>query len=135
RQRAPHLGIAIHFLNSRNRRACDIAGLAALGQNVGDSAADFDGMTDADAGERIGIGTVIGLGPAVERMLMALGAFNAHAHERGRGQFRHLFESEKLIARKTPPKQIEAIALGVTCLKSLPRLLGNVGFTTNPGWY
>ena len=50
-------------------------------------------MTELDLGEDIGdTSSVIGLGPAVERVLVALGTFEPDAHQRDGRSLGHLLD-------------------------------------------
>ena len=67
-------------------------------------------LIDADGGENVRISAILGLRPAIERMLVALGALDAHAEERGGGAFAPDLDGDGGLPA---PVEIERVALGV----------------------
>src|SRR5438045_1843362 len=59
--------------------------------------------TAADLAKNVSVGAVVGLRPPVKRVLMALGAFEANAHERVRSLLAPLFQRRVAAAK---PKQV-----------------------------
>src|SRR5262249_25890602 len=81
----------VNLLKSWDRRSrLAWIALPALFDELRGGGADRRRAAGARLGEHIRIGAVIGLRPAIERMLVALSAFDADAQERGRRQLRHL---------------------------------------------
>src|SRR6202035_3877851 len=76
----------------------------AFGIFVGDALPGLGRRADDHLTEDIGISTVIGLGPAIEGMLVTLSAFQPNAHERGRGLLSPLLDRD---IGPAPPEQIE----------------------------
>ncbi len=59
-------------------------------------------------GEYVGEGPVIGLGPAVEWVLVALGAFDPHAQKRRGRALGHRLDSDILAVDEPPPVEIQS---------------------------
>src|SRR5262249_21705281 len=79
------------------------------------------GGAEGDRAEDVGVGAVIDLGPAVERVLVALGAFEADAEERGGRLLAPLVNGHALLAA---PEQVEGGPVGVHVVEARAGGLG-----------
>ena len=99
----------VHFTDRSNLLLL-VAVLLALGVFLVEDLLGLRRDAELDRGEDVGVGAVIGLGPAVEGVLVALGALDADAEEGGGGLLAPLFGRHSLLP---PPEQVESWLVGV----------------------
>ena len=89
------------------------------------------GEAELNVGEDVGERAVVGLGPAVERVLVALGAFDPDAQERRGRALGQRLDRDVLTADEPPPEQVEP-RLGRRSRSCAPFLRASIRAASRP---
>ena len=131
----PGIRVFEHFRSAvGHTRGRGTRGSGRLTSSLGLSATracGFGRLADRHGAEDVGVGTIVRLGPAVEGVLVALGALDADAHERRRRAFAPLLARHRLPA---PPIEVEGLPLGVVGVVTPEELIVELADLLHPGF-